>query len=261
MLVLYSIILFSLDAMDIEKADDNQCNENQVCHLARVPKDIRDYLAQFLKFNNIESDKDFIERTKPGNQKKVPEELYKHFFKPKAFILSQGQAPALTVFCPNRAQIAIIENLCSNEGSQLIVTVIDRRTHKIQLKKSLDYLGAIDKIALSPCGNLLALAYEKIAPSSGRTEEITYENCLSILNLKTEEISSITRSFYSIETMDFNKQGTKFIMQGQNLSKIPQYEICQIISVEKEVHEKEGKIFDKFLVQKAICNGFVRKKN
>ncbi len=259
--VLHLILFVALNAMDMELIDNAaQNNENKIQYFALLPREFRDYLAQSLIFNRIESEQELIERTKTETSK-VPEKLYKDIFISAPFVFGQGRAPTLTAFCPNHAKIAIVERPSGN--SKPIATIIDRHTNKIQSKITLPNFCRIELIALSSCGSLLALKHLKVMPKKDYTRALD-NYVFSILNLKTqndEDMQEIQHPLANrVNSIDFNKQGTHIIFQGSYPSQNP-FNFCYQIISNKECEEKEKKTFDKFLIQKGISKGLIRKKD
>lgn len=265
-------IAYEIKAMDAPIPDAQQ----NICDLARLPIEIRDHIAQFLPFKDRETEQELIERTA------IPQEIDDSYFdsycaleRSQNFSASHGVRAA---FCLNRSKIAFIELLCGRsridptlrvhpkltvarckkEDGKICLEVIHRED--LQDQKKLEGM----RIALSPCGNLIARVNRRQWAGDGQT--VLEHDVVAIKNITTGVWAERSLGGYGdtfeATSLDFNKQGTQIIVHGKLFHKQKDtpmvstgYWIFPVFLVElKEKREaKRKKTFDEYLRQHYVC--------
>ena len=201
------------EPMDIEKRISTPAS----FYLVMLPGDIWDLIARYLRFYDIESKKECIERTKTAIKKNIPLKYYYKDFQipPRLFpeepnaIYSciRGAGSILTAFCPNEMNVALL-----NANNLKIVNIKkDKLIHEQNLVTK-DY----QHIALSRNATMFATVDIR--------KEIRKNMCyfnikfLTIQNIasKKSETIKLPNGFaldHSVP-LAFNKQGTYIILHG-----------------------------------------------
>lgn len=73
--IITSLHIHAMDKQEPMDIEENQAIQQLPNHFAKLPMDILDYIAQFLTFDDIESEEEFIERTKKTIKKKCSHEI------------------------------------------------------------------------------------------------------------------------------------------------------------------------------------------
>ena len=258
------------EPMDIE---ENQPVQQLPCYLAMLPMDILDYIAHFLIFDDIESEEEFIERTKIKSNKS-PESYIKYL--PK-FEWGMGLNGTLIGCCPNETKVALLSLLCGT-GATPALTIIDEEKDELLHQTPLCQKN-YQHIALSRGANMLATIDEdrKVDDTPGDTEEMEYSLTyfLTVKNTasqKTErlEIPDIflpggpTLSSAHTNTsmvLAFKKEGTHIIVRGLNYilpttkdfpsNPMPHHMIFPVTINESPVLSK--KTLQHYFAQKKVC--------
>jgi len=247
-------------AMEME-VETNTTKSTKPCWFLTIPHETHDIIASFLIFDDIESEQEFIERTKKIKIDHIPESYLKHFlFSFTSFNIFSG-------YCPNNTTIAILIN-------QTLI-IIDKKNNQKLYTEQLNTKFS-SKIAISHDANIFAtINLEWDFPKSGFTEVMHYKNILSIKNIISQKtkIYDIPDSL-SVPSQDsypaiaFNKQGTHIILHGNDYSKITddsmyaykdpiQHHMIFPLTVNTPDQSADNKkTLEKYFKQQMICKNF-----
>lgn len=262
------ISIHEIKTMDVSKPDAQQ----SICYLARLPLEIRDYIAEFLVFKDRESEEEFLGRSR--NKQVVKSPIYRSFCCP--WRIGQASKGTYAEFDPSKTKIAVLELLYDQYGLNPALTVAHFSTRgyksaeQIIHRKSLDYLkGGSDKniFAISPCGNLFAMIYDKLIESDGGDRHY-WEEVLVLEDFIAKTQKELVCEKYAFgampidsirkKTIAFNKQASEIIVHGNyivsNSDQAPQnvYAIFSLTS--KQEHERKSKkTLDEYFRQHRVC--------
>jgi hypothetical protein len=251
-----------------------------ICHLACLPVDGMNYIAQFLPFNNRETKEELIART--CEPKTVPHQYYEdlltHIYAGPTMIPENNCDRNIKVaFCPQKTKFVFFENFHGMGFLKMTLTIFDLTTKTTIFTQKFD-ATIVRHLALSQCAQMFAFICNKIDdPSYYYVEEPHYENALFVKNIKTEKIQkfSIPKQSVNINSIAFNKQGTHLIVHGVDLNKITishgvhdydayEDDRCHLIfpleSDAKIIEEKSEKKLDEYFRQNWICREIAKSK-
>ena len=210
--------IFTINAMEVE----------EICCLALLPREIHDQIASYLTFNNIESDNEFIARTRTNgtisNEHTLLVEKHENNDKFPDIATGSSSSGTLRTYSVDCSKVISLEKLCSNPK----VTIFDiqsktKRESTKLAELSKENMNAISHITFSRNGS----HYAQLQMSQKRKEHVphTYyvslsfiqENHLIIKNIFSDEkreflIPGYYNGFISV---GFNKQGTKIIAHAK----------------------------------------------
>jgi len=244
-----------------DPSKDPSINTDGICWLNKLPKDIQNEIAEYLTFNDRETDAEFIERTKKLLNSKKSEKFVSqagyvedHYFKNRfgfsmtlqiyskhteecielyqRHINEKQYYVELFEFAPNHSKVILAEDF----GPSVQAHAFDIVSQKEIYKKSLASGTPPIAIAISSDGTTLATVINGLGHSL-----LTVEN---ILNNKTEIIET---SQTGIKRLDFNKQGTKIMYQTKSSSS------TNSLASQEEHKKKSKKTLAAYFKQKGIC--------
>ncbi|HLJ31000.1 MAG TPA: hypothetical protein VKU36_01055 [Candidatus Babeliales bacterium] len=257
--------------------------EIKIINLSRFPIEVLNHIAYYLPFDDIETEEEFINRTKALTIKEVPQKYleylpdgYKHSF----------QQYLCTARCPNNKIIALLQRLEGNSlrtggPKQATLMVIDKRNnqtiHHLEFETVKNH--SVSKLAISTDGNLIGAIHEEWDYSlqnslqdNGKDiflEGDTYtKNVLTITDIinKKTETHDLTRDFWCDDnhpTIAFNKQATHLIMHGYDSNddnticlvgpRVPHHKMYPLSIGTPELEAIPQKTFAKYCAQQMIC--------
>jgi len=258
---------------------DPSINTDKICWLNKLPGDIQNEIAEYLTFNDRESDAEFIRRTSWLTRKFVTQggcaefkcikkyrgcsnilsvysnctnkytELYNRYMGEKQ------RYKTLFEFAPNNSKVILAEDL----GSSAQAYVFDLVSQKEIYKKNLETYPLFPlQVAISSDGTTLATIVENNGHSLLTVENILNNNTEKIeMSEDKIEISGMSMQllgFNKLGWLDFNKQGTK--IRSRNVA----YRsfIHSLVS-EKEHNLKSKKTLIGYFRQKGICKQYAPK--
>jgi hypothetical protein len=209
--------------------------ENNSSFFTILPTEVQNYLAEFLTFDDIETETEFIERSKVKKINSSHAKYYKHInennniFNNDIFpdlssdYSSQG---TLSAECPNKKKIALLELRCSNFQPKIVIV---NTVQNVPLYTNTIAQNQYTDLAISRCATLLATIYEQHKHlTSDRREIMHYQiiNTLEIKNINTNKLFTYTLpdnfmlpKHKEHHLIAFNKQGTHVIIHGTDLTK------------------------------------------
>lgn len=201
------------------------------CWFYILPPEVRDYIANFLTFDDYETDQEFVERTKALKIKKVSDKYYKHLPSLKSVPKPLGNIIAAS--CPNNQVTALLRLESDFYFAYLHtptppnVTIIDKKNKKL-LYHTLDK-KEYSHIAITRKGDIVGTMYSEhyIAHNELDREKVYYKKVVTITNLNSKQQASyeIPNHFVLPFTIHckgqhpiiaFNKQGTQVIIHGRD---------------------------------------------
>lgn len=229
---------------------------NQVCHLARLPTDVQNIIAQYLSLRNIESEANFIYRTeiksynvsdyhRDAQQYRRPHDCFSTYSPDnlkKAYLIHTDQ---------NKSKVVTSDTVPEKESERAelnnVASLID---------EDKEYYQTID-VAISSDGQWFGrLAQHKVINvSSGEA----FENCnraqITVIHIpsNTKRDFAIPTLLKSVTFLDFNKQGTKIITHGITYEKEERIYFMWNVVTEKEHKDKSKKTLADYLKQKGAC--------
>ncbi len=239
--------------------DSEQSSSNHVCHLNRLPSELRNYLFSFLDLVS-ETDEEFLHRTARENP--VPslstgEGLNQFQKRPK----SMKNTKEFFSACKNKKScLREIERI--KEGSYYIeynLEIVDILKKKTFCQSNVNAKNEI--IAIQSRAPVFAYIKDNIyLPRFGRPatpEEFNNQLILKNIINKKEEAYDIGH-YNRIDLIGFNKQDTKVVIRGVSFKGIDSLEIIKVAS--DEVHAKRtiGTLED-YLKQKGACKSLSRR--
>lgn len=247
--VILSIFLsYSLIAMQ---------QEQKICYLARLPKAIQDLIAEYLMFDDKETDAELIERAIETLKLPSPISLCAPYGK-----ISEGSRVA----CSSTVNCAIASYL-TDRGKVLFVekfhfppavSVVNLRLKKKIIQDQLSQLAAVktamlDSMILSKDESLVTRIFG--IPSQDNPRLV---NEIVVKDLNSENEKSIDRTDWKILACEFNKQSTKVIVvfPEDPLKVKPRYKIYPITS-DQEHAAKSKKSLGEYFRQKMICKNLL----
>jgi hypothetical protein len=233
-----------------------------ICHLARLPIDVMNRIAQLLPFNDRETEAKFIERTSCIS-KAVPCQYYEHLLAPLAELSSKQRGIGVG-FCPDKTKFVFVQLLWTIEPELLTIFDIKqgRKTHGQYICGRTTPL-----IALSQCGQMFAIIKMEVGFSEHHGCQ-SFKPVLFLENTvtkKTEEFS-IPDRLLQVTSVGFNKQGTHIIVYGLDgnkvrfsprrndfTGKLTHHFIFPLESDAKIIEEKSEKKLDDYFKRRPIC--------
>jgi hypothetical protein len=218
---------------------------------------VLDLIAQFLPFHDVETEEEFIERTKtlqPLAVDEIPEE----YITCLPFNNTTINDINCYGYCPNNSLIAVLHEPPNNEytdmGSNLYLSIINRKKEQKnpQAVHKIDWWSpTFRQLAISRDGNWVAIIGFVVRHSeNSRSEALGYKNVLEITNLSTKRMQQ-----YDIKmtTVAFNKQGTKIILHDHYYP----HQIIPLITDITGATEEPKKTFAKYCAQRGICKNLL----
>ena len=194
------------------------------CYLQRMPLDIQNHIASFLI--EFESKKRFIDRT--NQQKSIDKNNttpYEQYI-PKHDLHDLRLSHIGSAFNNNQTKSVLLSEWAKGSWPEKIkLTIVDlAKNNQIIFHNSFNYCRGIPQaLALSEKGRIVGFGTNNNEKCACANNQTNYDPCQSILTLIYCDQSNIqnTRSFFingHISYCAFNKQGTRIIIHGQNLS-------------------------------------------
>jgi len=220
------------------------------CFFKNMPEDIKNHIASFLTFDDIESEEEFIQRekdisdyptsptTEEDEKRKIASSwLIKHQY------ITDPYHMYLCVYSPNK-------NLCAmthiDGPPQRNMIIVDTKTAQelhnfCQIKNNTEKY--IRHLAISSGDKIFAIEYNKMID-----EEIGFRSFIKIQNIRTQTKEYPTYPDGGIKTIAFNKQGTHLIVHGYRKP----YTIIPLTTT-LENHTPPQKTLKHYFAQKMIC--------
>jgi hypothetical protein len=194
------------------------------CVFKNISEEIKDLIASFLTFDDIESEEEFIQRKKTTSQydpkplfdpekrkdKKIESPIL--WLKEQKNIVDVGDI-YLVVYSPNNAICAMTYGDPSGYAIYYL-SIVDTKTrkelHNVCLRDN-DPEKYYNHLAVSSCGNIFAACY------SNNKNGLYHQSYTKITNLRTktkERPNYFLPSVYENDYIAFHKQGTHLIMQS-----------------------------------------------
>lgn len=283
LLVLFTIPLISMEAPPQslqQKIAAAQLHNRTHCHLARLPREIQDHLAQYLEFNDRESDEEFAnkkivfnefgnEYTVLNNYETAPKELRTRYAgTKKTLILNGTETPLDLEHCPPpHAEELLVEALKPYEPRKActpfasVKIVYSRDKSKVLMAKNYDfspdetgcYFFVYDRhkkeVLFSQfildgrtCFNVpCAITNDGRFFSARRIHPDGYPRIVQIN-------APMNNTEYNLLPVIFNKQSTKFINEKDMQ--------IYFLTEEQEHIQRSKKTLALYLHQKGICKPF-----
>lgn len=247
--------------MEME-VETNTTKSTKPCWFLKIPHETHDIIASFLIFDDIESEQEFIERTKKIKIDHIPKNYLKHFlFSFTSFNIFSG-------YCPNNTTIAILIN-------QTLIILNKKNNQKLYTEQL--NTESPSKIAISRNMNMFATINKEWDSSrSGFTEVMRYKTVLSIKNITSQKTECHTVPDYFIipsaseyPAIAFNKQGTHIILHSNNYNKITddsiyayknpiQHHMIFPLTVNTPDQSTDNKkTLEKYFRQQMVCKNFI----
>lgn len=252
------ILLFSLFTQDLISMEQ----EPKICYLALVSIDVQNLIADYLFFDDRETDAELIERAHEASKLPRPIELCeaKYMKWPEGDV---GCMECVASYLTDPSKILFVEKYHKKGVYTPVVSIIDTKQDKktanpllSDLAKSsmprLDGMITVKNRVLVV--RLLRVAYEENILSGHR---LWHEIMLHDLKLDSEKL--IDRVNHKIILCEFNKQTTKIItlfFPENGSKKIPNYVIYPISS-EAEHAAKSKKTLGDYFRQRFVCKNLV----
>ena len=181
--MIYLLLLFSSSLIAMKNQKPYELPDpSGICHLARVPKDVQDLIAEHLIFNDRETDKEFIARA---------QQLYEQSKKNQHYL-------------DTRYGIVSIEQEKKEKGAYYSLVLTDPKTQKktelytkyfskkedfrVLYSFDEDYDGPAISLRLNPQGNLLLFIYDELQYSG--FDRSSYYNNYEVYDLsKSKQIT------------------------------------------------------------------------
>lgn len=202
--------------------------ETSICHLAKLSIEVQNLIASFV-MDDYETDEEFIARTSV-KKKEVFMDHYDHFalkidsIVPKKWgIIKHRDKKINRVESCNRLKILLIQALAAMHSHNFCtgfigLTVVDKEKNEMMYHMTADVNESFGCFALSRLGNIIIRAMCK---KHDYTEDhffigASYKIELKIQNLKTNTMKTFEPDYTlnRINALEFNKQGTSFIIRG-----------------------------------------------
>ncbi len=249
--------------------------ETPPCSLQNMPVEMMNLIASFLTFDDVETEKEFINREKTTSQyeprdpfntekakdKKIekPIALLKEFRASEGKKLDNGDIYFI-VYSPNNAICAMTygDPCCSGEYHLSIINIkTQKELHNIYLRYN-DPEKYYLHLAVSSCGNIFATCYTNNKAGDYHRPYTKINN----LRTKTKERPNhYLGSTYDEDKIAFNKQGTHMIMHSTKYDSsshthTPAHTIIPLIAT-LENHPLPQKTLSRYFVQKGICKNLI----
>jgi hypothetical protein len=226
--------------------------------IAMLPREIQDLIAEYLQFNDRETDAEFIART----EKLVPDPNKIEF---------NGEEKKLCSYSPHKAySIAAydIDSCAESEGTDHEFFTTIKISHKFKQLHTIFQeprpKGTTCAVAIANDGNMYAYVRRLMDHSGFITEGLRYKYLVTIKNPLINYVKElhITGRLSGVAVCDFNKQITKFIVHdhkgwdGKNRHKI--YSLSSDNVAKHD--EKIEKTLQDYFKQKGICKNLFASK-
>ncbi len=224
----------------------NHSTKPNFCHkkiyFDLLPKEVRNYLAQFIEFPDRETEPEFVRRTQ--QRETVSSDLYTPFRYTRLIIDFPGNDTVHVQYSPNKEKIILLEKLYDIHTSR--IRIIDYKNSDIKEQVVLtEFSKTIGPAiaALSSSGTRYATIQSRWVPVPNIFLPDRTKKVLVINNIITGQSQEFDFPFFKeIKSIDFNKQETQVTIHGSKSN----YSIVPLVTQE-EHHEKSKKEFDVFL--------------
>jgi len=211
----YSVTLTAMQ----EPMKSEQDQKNWFLYL---PDEICNSIANYLSFDDFETEEEFIERTKLFINKPLPENYYQlidpnssYFHTLRGEYQSRGFLFAL---CPNDAKFASLELRHGNNHTPKL-SIADVKTKKFLISCNISQ-GFYERIAISRDTNLLATISAITVSSEFLAHKLTIQKINSPNEEQIIELDPLFRRANSGHAIAFNKQGTHVIIHGSDTERV-----------------------------------------
>lgn len=280
--ILSVITIFHVNTAQMPLTQKNTQNKGR-CYLTILPNHVQDLIAQYLTFDDIESEEEFIARTKTGKELASIFSKYKeHLISPRERFFSGLEkgwhvSKILMAHCPNEENIAFLRFLYAgiNAMPELIIINAHEDIDKHVIKNRISWESKRENIyfiALSRHGHMFAtLSQELEIPftdlkkfdSFNSFKQYPIKQTIVIEETVTQNVIQYISFLNSLENpkMDFNKQGTHIIVHGFHSSKqdktigkesLLDYRIFPITIGEQSIIPLK-KTLQHYFLQRGIC--------
>lgn len=193
------------------------------CYFESLPHELLNRIAKFLPFNDRESKKEFIARTRIP--KKVPREYYQRVPIPAEFCILRKLHTHSAVFSADETKIALFMLFyhANETRNSRLLTIFDLKTKQVLLHDENLSPTASKHIALSRSGNMFANIQSTFDVNARHIDDKgCSSNMLVIKNNITRETQEfvIRNPFYNISSVGFNKQDTHVIVHDIDYNKL-----------------------------------------
>lgn len=235
-----------------------------LCFFYKMPIEILNHIAIFLTFDDIETENEFIERTKAlTTQNDIPNKYLTLLPIPNP----KQQKKLQAVRCPNNKIIALLQSFPEQEANTTL-TVIDKKNNKILYTQFIG-LNFCFNIAISHNGTMIATALLNalVNKNAQNNQFETFEEIVVIKNIisKKEEAFDIPYTFSSrLErpALAFNKQGTHIILHGTDSTQLKNnssdHHMIIPLTINPSIDNDNKKTLEKYFAQKMICKNLLQ---
>jgi hypothetical protein len=193
------------------------------CYFELLPHELLNYIAEFLPFNDRESEEEFIARTRIP--KKVPREYYQYVPVPTEFCIFKKLHTHSVVFSADETKIALYMLFyhANETQSSRLLTIFDLKTKQVLLHDEDLPSTASKHIALSRSGDMFAYIQSTLDVNAKCVDDKGCSSTVLVIknnSTKATQQFVIRDSFYNISSVDFNKQETHMIVHGIDYNKL-----------------------------------------
>jgi len=247
--IMMSIITFHLNGMETP----------HLCIFKKIPVKTIDYIATFLTHNDIESEIDFVERTKVEERKFLPNSCIKYLISPNIGCVSSSW--------PDTSTIALLQTApCMQEGMlKSSLFIVDKNKDQLLYRQDFHDKKGFDrsnylKVALSRDANTFATIHNQLNSDKylfSKKELYLYtqkwcsQYIVTIHNIPTQLTHTIDITHHNIIypyrrlSIDFNKQGTHIVICNDKNDQISCYNIIRFTT-----------LLDEYFARRLVCKHF-----
>lgn len=219
------------------------------CWLLTLPNDIKNYIASLVPFDDIETKKEFIERTKKLKTRSMPPAWLNR-------LPAEYSDPLKTIvaYCPNEKLCAFFYQSIMYFDPQGALIIVDTEKD-LQLPTSRIFTIAprYNKIAISRNGNMFAYLKNVFSNSyrSWKTKLIVKNFITKRTNKFTIPSNFIIRADRAHPTLAFRKEGTHIIVYGSKQGK-GRYYIFPITINTPDTNTNKERTLERYLQQRNV---------
>jgi hypothetical protein len=251
--------LTMVDAMQVQTVvqastvDRASAPTDGICHLARLPVDVMNYIAQLLDLDYGETEAEFIERTC------VPKKVRNEHCESLLARTEEGpfSRTLKAAYCPDQTKFVLLEIFTGMYCPKDTLTIFNLRTKKIMYTQNPDRTH-VCFVGLAQSAPMLAFIHQHETSTE-------YKDILVIKNVVTraKQEFSIPDNFFKIVSIGFNMQGTHAIVHGTYYRELDQSAVRGhlIFPLEPEAQAKSEKTLKDYFRRRQICNNIAMPNN
>jgi hypothetical protein len=262
-LMMVLLVVYCNAMKTVQKNSLIPCDD--ICYLNQMPRDILDYIASFLTYDD-ETEEEFVARIQVKDiTKETTEDC-------NEFLVNYGFSSARIALCPDEAKalffVSKVELLDNGRKVNVDnIIIFDRQKNndgdKIIYQQKIDNMDQYDHIALSPSGSMIAALYTEKEYNFGGGERSYYACEIRKVDIQKKQARCIPFMF-APEGIFFNKQGTHLIVHGtKDSSGKKPYHIIPLKIVDSKQPQVIVPITNKlqvYLKNKFVCDRYIEGK-